>query len=106
MVADGAHGVTRPTKSTAGTEKSVPVVFIFQCNLQAQSSVYESNHLRNIRVKKQKIIAHIMKKILLVLALVIASSALFVSQAQAGQGKGHKHHKGDHAHHHGKHHKA
>jgi hypothetical protein len=50
---------------------------------------------------------YIMKKLLLVLALVVASSALFVSQAQAGQGKGHKHHKGHHAHHqHGKHHKA
>lgn|ERR1700722_629947 len=54
-----------------------------------------------------KTFTQIMKKFLLILAVVVASSALFVSQAQAGQGKGHKHHKGHHAHHHhGKHHKA
>jgi hypothetical protein len=48
-----------------------------------------------------------MKKLMLILLVVIAFSPVFVSQAQAGQGKSHNHHKGHHhAHHHGKHHKA
>jgi hypothetical protein len=45
-----------------------------------------------------------MKKLMIILAVVtIAFSPVSVLQAQAGQGKVHKHHKG---HHHGKHHKA
>jgi Ni/Co efflux regulator RcnB len=49
-----------------------------------------------------------MKKLMLILAVAAtAFSPLFVSQAQAGQGKAHKQHKAhNHAKHHGKHHKA
>lgn len=49
-----------------------------------------------------------MKKIMLVLAVAAIGSALFIPQAQAGQGKVHKVkvHKAHHAKHHSKHHKA